>query len=587
VIAVPTEPASNEPSATARSGTAAALARTTRALECYAAGFELRCAGPIDAASEPLPIRISIDADVSAEVTETGGAPARTSISAGAIRVAQATACDGFSRVRLYEASVAHALAHLRYSRRASPIGKRGPLRVAVASLIEDARVERLLMREYPGLRGLWSTFHSASWEHGGLTFASLAARLARALHDPSYDDPNHWVQKGRELVEEMASRADDVAAYEEVADILAVDLAQMRVRFDASTYRVEPPYRDDNTYLWATEGEPEHVRMEQALGALDEATAQPETTDSPIAQGDTLPPGVMLRAHRYPEWHARVGLLFDDWTCVYDHERSTESAHDGDGARREQTAKRRAPPHWWCRPAEHLRGRFEGDELDLGAIIDYGVARRMAVPHQGKVFLQRRRVRPSLSVLLLLDFSASTGELTDARNTTVLDVEKEAAAAVATALDSSFTRIALHGFASNGRHDVRYLRIKDFDEPFGEVQRQKLHAQRGAFSTRMGAALRHAAALLEQETSEAKVLMLITDGEPSDVDVHDPSHLIEDARHAVSGLCARDILPFCFALDKDADRYVRKIFGSDRCMVLSGVTNMASHVSKVIGSLI
>ncbi len=586
---MPIECASDTPSATANATeteTAAAMfASITRMLECYAAGFD-RGTGSTDTAAESIPIRISIDPNVS---TESGGMPprtsVRTSISAGAIRVAQASACDGLAGGRFYEASVAHALAHLRYSRHASPIGKRGQLRIAVASLIEDARVERLLMREYPGLRSLWGTFHSASWEDGALTFASLAARLARALHDPSYDDPNHWVCKGRELVDAIASGADDLLAYEEVADILAVDLAQMRVRFDASSYCVEPSYRDDNTYLWAIEVEPEQVRMEQAPGALDQATAQP--TDSPVEQDDTPPSDVMLRAYRYPEWHARVGLLFDDWTCVYDRERIRESAYDGDIATRKNSASRRAPPRWWYRPAERLRGRLEGDELDLSAIIDYGVAQRIAAPHEGKVFLQRRRVRPSMSVLLLLDFSASTVEPVDALNTTVLDVEKEAAAAVATALDSTSTRIALHGFASNGRHDVRYLRIKDFDEPFGEAQRRKLQAQQGAFSTRMGAALRHAATQFDDENSEAKVLMLVTDGEPSDIDVHDASHLIEDARHAVSGLAARGILPFCFALDREAGRYARKIFGSDRSMVLSGVTNLASHVSKVIGSLL
>jgi hypothetical protein len=574
---MPTERAGDTPSAAGQSDEAASLASTTRILECYAAGFELRFADSLDAAAErtALPIRVSIDTN------------ARTSISAGAIRVAQAPVCDGPAAARLYEASVAHALAHLRYSRRALPIGSRGAMRVAVTSLIEDARVERLLMREYPGLRGLWGMFHAASWEHGALTFASLAARLARALHDPGYDDPNHWVRKGRELFEEIAQRADDIAAWEEIADILAVDLAQMRVRFDASSYCVEPPYRDDNTYLWAAESEPEQARMEKAPGALDQATAQQDMADSPDERDDSPPPGAMLRAHRYPEWHARVGLIFDDWTCVYDRESATEPARSGDSEMRKNAASRREPPRWWYLPAKRLRGRFEGDELDLGAIIDHGIARRMRVPDDGHVFLQKRRARPSMSVLLLLDFSASTDELADASDTTVLDIEKEAAAAIATALDSTDTRIALHGFASNGRHDVRYLRIKDFDEPFGNAQRQRLQAQQGAFSTRMGAALRHAATQFDDEKTEASVLVLVTDGEPSDVDVHDSSHLIEDARHAVSGLPARGILPFCFALDSGADRYVRTIFGSDRCMVLSGAANLASHLSKVIGSLI
>lgn len=569
-------------SADVETDASALIACATRMLECYAAGFDTH-SPTIDASCGRKPVRVSIDTDV---LAGSGGTPPRTSISEGVIRVAQASACDSLAAMR-HEASVAHALAHIRYSRHASPIGSRGHLRVAVASLIEDARVERLMMREYPGLFNLWGLFHSASWEDGTLTFASLAARLARSLHDSTYDDPNHWVRKGRELVGAIEAQAGDAAAYETVADILAVDLAQMRVRFDASSYCVEPPYRDDNTYLWATQGEPEHARMERTPSAFDQATARPPAADSPAVRDDIPPAGELWRAYRYPEWHARVGLLFEDWACVYDRGPAPESARDRNRTTRLNAVGRRAPTRWWLRPAERRRGQFEGDEFDMGAIVDYGVARRMQAPHEGRVFLQKRRVRPSMSVLVLLDFSASTGDLASASDTTVLDIEKAAATAIATTLDSTSTRIALHGFASNGRHDVRYVRIKDFDEPFGDAQRQRLDAQQGAYSTRIGAALRHTAKHFDDENSEAKLLVLVTDGEPSDVDVHDSSHLIEDARCAVSELSARGILPFCFALDRNADRYVHTIFGSNRHIVLNGTADLSSYIRRFVESML
>jgi hypothetical protein len=142
-------------------------------------------------------------------------------------------AWDGASRGNIYRAAVAHALAHLQFSPRHQPAGKKKPLLLAVLSLIEDARVERLAAQRYPGWHSLWVGFHVASGEKNELTFTSLSARLARALIDPSYQDQNHWVNKGRDLFEaEAAQGLDDPERFAEVGKILGNDRGQMRVRF-------------------------------------------------------------------------------------------------------------------------------------------------------------------------------------------------------------------------------------------------------------------------------------------------------------------------------------------------------------------
>ncbi|MBC8751842.1 nitric oxide reductase NorD protein [Paraburkholderia sp. WC7.3g] len=579
---MPAERMGNESCSAMQGVVDASFTSATRMLECYAAGFGQWDVDGMEARKERAPTRVCVHAD---QLDELGGGALRTSIGeGGVIRLAPAIdeGSDRSGAARQYQASVAHALAHLRYSRPASPVGKRGALRIAVASLIEDARVERLLMRDYPGLHSLWGAFHAASGERGMLTFSSLAARLARALHDFSYEDPNEWVCKGRRLFDAIAAHHEDIAACHEVADILAVDLAQMRVRFDVSSYRAEPRYRDDNTYLWTIESEPVHARMEWAPDATDQTTARPNVVDSMRLLDNPPIETEAWRAYRYPEWHSRVGLLLLDWTCVYDRAPAAERERVDAGL----LAVRQALPSGWQRPPRRLRRQSEGPELDLDAVIDDGIARRMGVAGDGRIFEQKRRTPPSMSVLFLLDLSTSTNDRIGVTQQTVLDIEKEAAATIASALEPTATRVALHGFSSNGRHDVRYTRVKDFDEPFGKAQRERLLAQKGTLSTRMGAALRHATAQFDGEQSEAKLLVLVTDGEPSDVDVHDSMHLIEDARDAVSALSSRGILPFCFAFDRDADRYVRTIFGHGHYLVLNGAGNLAQEVSKVLASL-
>ena len=159
----------------------------------------------------------------------------------------------GFSAAdgeRLYRAAVAHIAAHLKFSRERFPLGGLKPTQVALVSLIEDARVERLAMRELPGLARLFLPFHTIG-PSSAITAFALFARLARALADPSYHDPDPWVVKGRDAFGAAEDEWDSQQISRRIGDLLGNDLGQMRIQFDPKTYVVHPPYRDDNLGLW------------------------------------------------------------------------------------------------------------------------------------------------------------------------------------------------------------------------------------------------------------------------------------------------------------------------------------------------
>jgi hypothetical protein len=181
---------------------------------------------------------------------------------------------------RLFRASVAHAVAHRRYSRPALTTNTLKPLGVAVVSAIEDARVERLLMRHYPGVRRWFLEQLAPQPNSGDFSFESLMARMDRALLDPTYEDDNYWVNKAKRLFDE-AMDAHGLEAYDEfraVASILANDLGQMRVRFDPQHYVVPSRYRDDNSYLWNF---PEQNQAPEEAMALPESLASRKTATS------------------------------------------------------------------------------------------------------------------------------------------------------------------------------------------------------------------------------------------------------------------------------------------------------------------
>ncbi len=120
----------------------------------------------------------------------------------------------------------------------------------------------------------------------------------------------------------------------------------------------------------------------------------------------------------------------------------------------------------------------------------------------------------------------------------------------------------AIAGFHSNTRHEVRYHHIKGFAERWDDTVKARLAAVQAGWSTRMGAALRHAGHYLAARRADKKILLLLTDGEPADVDVAEPDHLRADARKAVEDLSGVGVTTFCLSLDPKADEYVRDIFG-------------------------
>jgi nitric oxide reductase activation protein len=135
-------------------------------------------------------------------------------------------------------------------------------------------------------------------------------------------------------------------------------------------------------------------------------------------------------------------------------------------------------------------------------------------------------------------------------------------------AIDRVGDPFALAGFHSNTRHDVRYHHIKGFGERWGDAPKARLAALQGQYSTRMGAAMRHAAHYLQAQSADKKLLLVLTDGRPSDVDVTDDQALVADTRQAVQELSQKGMHTHCISLDPLADAYVHDIFGHHATVV-------------------
>ncbi len=504
----------------------------------------------------------------------------RSSFGPGLIRLPQSYPGYRGERAQdVFRAALAHIGAHMKYGGARMPLGQLKPLQLAVVSLIEDARVERLALRDFPGLQRLWMPFHIAQ-ASGAETAPSLFARLARALIDPQFHDTSGWVRKGREMFEAERHNLEDPSLSRRIGNLLGNDLGQMRVQFNAKTYVVEPPYRDDNLGLWdfgeestAEEEEVavvlESARLEQREDEEpDREREQEERDDSPAgrpkARESLVEDGMPVA--RYPEYDYQTGRDRSEWTTVLEYKPPAGAAervarilerHHALAARISKLIRSAKVSR-----AQRLRRQPDGEALDLDACIEAAISLRRGEMPDTRVYQRMERRQRDLSVQVLLDISQSTADHLPGHTATILELEREATVLLAHAMAELGDPFALGAFCSNGREEVRYTRIKEFQAGFGIEAKARLAGLAPAYSTRMGAALRHAAQDLQQQRSYRRLVLLLTDGEPSDVDCPDGKDLIEDARRAVQSLATCGIDVFCVALGSGNDEALNRVFG-------------------------
>ena len=522
---------------------------------------------------------------------------------------------------RWYDAAALHAAAHLRHSTHRFERASLKPIQIALVGVLEDARVELIAIAELPGLRRLWGGFHHAEPAHGG-SFVVLMLRLARCLLDPMHADPHPWVARGRRMFFEAtdASRAPErltPIALREMASLLGNDIGQMRLQFNHREYVVEPAYRDDNAYLWLPEedtppqvqavadvvpvppdgaDDPEHDRDDMEQDADDGA---PAPRPKLVARGERPADRPPLARLQYPEWDRLVGDYRSAWTTVLESrplpgdarplQRSVD-AHAALLLRLERVLRAGR-----LRERVKLRAQLRGDDLDIDAAVRSAIDRRAHHAPGQKVHQRFDRRERDVAALVLLDSSTSTADplagsvsepltgMSNRTGQTVLDLAREAALLTTLTLARAGDRCAIHAFASNGRHEVHYERALDFDEALTPRSIARLAGVRSQLSTRMGAALRHAASLLAAQPHRKRLLLFVTDGEPHDIDIFDRRYLVEDARRAVLEAGRLGLAVFCVTLDPAADDYVRSIFGAGNYRVLDRIDSLPRILPQMV----
>jgi nitric oxide reductase NorD protein len=481
------------------------------------------------------------------------------------------------SGLERYRAILAHLAAHRRWSR---PLvaDNLSPMQRLAVECFEDCRVDLLAMLSYPGLRRAFLAMHPAPAEDACDPQRESCLRhrlvcLSRALLDAAhpYRDPVLQDFRGRflDLLHEGESSTREVAALalQWAARTRRQDDQQAQVRFEDTVVH----YRDDNRHLWTY------------IEAGDEEEQFEDRRSSPKVDDSGLPP------RHYPEWDESTRSYRPDWVSVYDTLQPAGDPSDIDAllGRHAPVAKHLKRVLDLIKPQDRTRLRYqeEGTELDLDVALRAISDWRAGAQPDSRIHMSTRTDGRDIAVLLLVDLSASVNDAVAGTDETVLGISRAAVALLAWAISQLGDELAIAGFHSNTRHEVRYLHIKGFAESWDTAPKARLAATVGAYSTRMGAALRHAGHLLSGRQADKRLLLVLTDGQPADVDVDDPQHLHADAACAVRELDAKGLHTHCISLDAKADDYVGRIFGT-RWTVIDQVEQLPRRLPELFLSL-
>jgi len=468
---------------------------------------------------------------------------------------------NGISGMDQYRAALAHMAGHRRWT---APVfaDNRSPMQRLAIETFEDSRIEYLLMQEYPGLRRIFLGLHPRPVEEECDEENESCVRHRLTMLSLAMLDPEHGYQNP--LIIEFARRFHDLMRQ---GGTTTMDMETLGIQFMAKTRRqsdalpnvwfkdTEISYRDDNRNLW------------QFYELDDDEDFHVEPTEIEEAEpDDALPP------RHYPEWDYSTQTYRPDWASVYEtlHPAGDAAYIDGLLRKHDRLAKQIKRMLDMLKPQNYQRIRYqeEGSELDLDIAIRSLIDFKSGHDPDPRINVSHKHNDRNIAVTILLDLSESLSQTVGNTGQTILELEQEAVSLLAWAIEQLGDTFAIAGFHSNTRHEVRYYHIKGFSEHWNLDVKSRLAAMGAGYSTRMGAAMRHAAHYLEHQKADKKLLLVLTDGEPADIDVRDERHLIEDSRMAVRELDQLGIYSYCINLDPKADEYVADIFGNQYSII-------------------
>lgn len=236
------------------------------------------------------------------------------------------------------------------------------------------------------------------------------------------------------------------------------------------------------------------------------------------------------------------------------------------------------------------IANEIDGEDYDLNAVVDFFIDRRADGQQSERIYTKRLRRRRDVAVSFLLDQSSSTARTIGRHplqpythpGRRIIEIEKEGLVLMSEALEAVGDVYAINGFTSEGRRNVKFYVLKDFQEHYSDEVMRRIGGITYQNNTRLGAAIRHAAAKLEKQEARTRLLIVLSDGRPYDHDYGDARYAREDTREALIDAKSRGITPFCITIDRESESELRDLYGEIGYTIIDDVLSLPERLPGI-----
>jgi nitric oxide reductase NorD protein len=344
-------------------------------------------------------------------------------------------------------------------------------------------------------------------------------------------------------------------------------------------------PQRRDARELFSAWNDPSADGDPDELAGA-ETWSESETPEQVLAEGEV--------AYNYDEWDRELTDHRLGWCRVVE-----KRVKQGDGAFVDETKERHkgvisSIRHQFqlMKPENLTRvaNEVDGEEFDLNAVIDFVIDRRADGHQSERLYTKRLRRRRDVAVSFLLDQSSSTARTIGRHplqpytrpGRRIIEIEKEGLVLMSEALEAVGDIYSINGFTSEGRRNVKFYVVKDFDEKYSDEVKRRIGGINYQNNTRLGAAIRHAAAKLARQEARTRLLIVLSDGRPYDHDYGDARYAREDTREALRQAKTDGIVPFCITIDRESEAELRDLYGDVGYTIIDDVLSLPERMPGI-----
>jgi nitric oxide reductase NorD protein len=344
-------------------------------------------------------------------------------------------------------------------------------------------------------------------------------------------------------------------------------------------------PQRRDARELFNAWNDPSMEGEPDDLAGI-EAWAESEAAEQELTEGEV--------AYNYDEWDRELTDHRLGWCRVVEKRVKHGDANFVDQTKDRHKGVISSIRHQFqlMKPENLTRvsNEVDGEEFDLNAVIDYVIDRRADGQQSERIYTKRLRRRRDVAVSFLLDQSSSTARTIGRHplqpytrpGRRIIEIEKEGLVLMSEALEAVGDTYAINGFTSEGRRNVKFYVVKDFDEKYSDEVKRRIGGINYQNNTRLGAAIRHATAKLAKQDARTRLLIVLSDGRPYDHDYGDARYAREDTREALRHAKNEGITPFCITIDRESEAELKDLYGEIGYTIIDDVLSLPERLPGI-----